>query len=126
MVTALFILVFLTGCANRLSSTIVPAYQNTITPITSIGVTGAGANLAFPAFIEKGYQVKDLGNDSNIGTETAKKESIPFVAIVDPVGAEGSWWDGFFDFSMRVTEVFSGVVVWSATGVNPSDCTKSS
>ena len=115
IVGVVFILILFTGCSNSLSSTITPRYQNTRTYITSIGVTGTGATLAFPAFIEKGYQVKDLGNNSNSAMKEAKRRKIPFLATVDPVGAEGSWWDGVFDFSMRVTDVLSDSVVWSAT-----------
>lgn len=28
----------------------------------------------------------------------------------------GQWWDGFFDFSMRVTETKGDQIVWSAIG----------
>ena len=108
-----FAFFLLPGCGNRLSSTISPTYQDLSTPVSSIGVTGAGANLALPAFVNKGYQVKDLGNDSNVALAKARNRRIPYVAIVDPVGTEGSWWDGFFDFSMRVTKVLTETVVWS-------------
>jgi len=110
---ASLILLLLSGCANRLSSTIAPSYQNSTTPVSSIGVTGQGANLALPAFVKRGYLVKDLGNDSNDALIKAANRNIPYVAIVDPVGTEGSWWDGFFDFSMRVTEVLTESIVWS-------------
>jgi len=82
------ILLLLSGCANRLSSTIAPSHQNSTKPVSSIGVTGPGANLAFPAFIKKGYQVKDLGNDSNAALIKAVNRNIPYVAIAKACGAK--------------------------------------
>ncbi len=105
----------LTGC-NSLRSAINPDYKDTITPIFKLGVTGGGATPASQAFMELGYQVIDLGNDSSKALEASKAQFIPFLATAEPVGTEGSWWDGVFDFTMRVAETGEGVVVWSAIG----------
>lgn len=106
---------FVNGCANQLSTMTSPLYANKVTPVSSIGVTGQGASAASPAFIEHGYNVQDLGADSGTALDSAKSKSIPFVAIVDPIGTSTAWWNGFFNFSMRVTEMPSGSIVWSGT-----------
>lgn len=57
----------------------------------------------------------DLGTDSGAALEAAKARSIPFVAIIDPTETGTAWWNGFYNFSMRVTEVTSGAIIWSGT-----------
>jgi PBP1b-binding outer membrane lipoprotein LpoB len=94
------------GCANRMNAVVAPRYQSKVTPVSSIGVTGQGASVAFPAFAQRGYNVIESSGDSR---------KAPFLATVDAVGTDGAWWDGVFDFSMRVAEVATGHVVWSAT-----------
>jgi len=64
--------------------------------------------------MEAGYDVIDFGSDSASALSTASRRGVSYLAVVEPVGTEGSWWDGFFDFAMRVTETRSGKVVWSA------------
>jgi len=105
----------LTGCANRLKADAAPDYKGKLTPIQQIGITGGGTNAAITAFQAAGYQVIDFGSVTN-AREQAKSEGIQFIASIDSVGTDGSWWDGFFDFSMRVTETQSQQIVWSATG----------
>jgi hypothetical protein len=98
-----------------MQTTLSPKYQAQKTPVEKLGVTGDGASPASQALIRAGYNVVDLGGDSTKALTAAKKRSIPFVAIVAPVGTEGSWWDGFFDYRMRVTRIKTGQVVWSAS-----------
>jgi len=102
------------GCANRLVTTTAPQFQNKTVVVNKIGVTGAGASVAAQAFLEEGYSVVDLGNGAVSALKQAKEDSIPFMATIEPVGTDGSWWDGFFDFAMRVTEIITGSIVWSA------------
>ena len=106
---------FVNGCANQFATTIAPLYSDKVTPVASIGLTGEGVSAASPAFIGLGYNVRDLGIDSPGALEHAKSRSIPFVAIVDPIGTKSAWWNGRFNFSMRVKEVPSGTTVWSGT-----------
>ncbi len=94
--------------------TLNPAYKNRITEVSKLGVTGGGATSGSKAFIEAGYKVVDLGNDSTRALATCREESIQFLAVIEPVGTDGSWWDGFFDFAMRITETEDNVIVWSA------------
>jgi hypothetical protein len=108
-------ILFVNGCANRLNTMISPQFATKITPVSQIGISGGGASPGSAAFVQAGYSVKDLGNDSTSAIAVAKTQNIPFVAIIDQVGTDGSWWDGFFDFSMRVNETASGTIVWSAT-----------
>ena len=103
------------GCANRMNTMVAPAYQGKTTPVPSLGLTGGGASVAFPAFVQKGYKIVDISSTNNDPIEEAKKKSIPFLATVDKVGTDGSSWDGFFDYSLRVTETENGSIVWSAT-----------
>jgi hypothetical protein len=115
LIVPLFLLTLLgSGCANRLSSTTAPAYSRKVTPVSSIGVAGPGASIAFPALIERGYKVQDVGAGSESALELAKTRNIPFVAFVDKAGTDGAWWDGMFDFAMRVTDAKTGDIVWSA------------
>ena len=60
--------------------------------------------------------VVDLGQSTDNPIQYARNDGIPFVAIIEPTGTDGAWWDGMFDFSMRITETEDGTVVWSATG----------
>jgi hypothetical protein len=107
------ICVLMTGCANRLKCDVAPDYVGKSTVVASLGVAGGGASAAIPAFQKAGYQVVDLGDgDDAVGRGAAKQ--IPFVASIDKVGTDGAWWDGFFDFAMRVTDTTSQRVVWSA------------
>ena len=94
---------------------VAPSYQGKITPVTSLGLTGGGAAIAFPAFVQKGYKVVDISSTNTDPIEEAKRKSIPFLATVDKVGTDGSSWDGFFDYSLRVTETENASIVWSAT-----------
>ena len=104
----------LTGCANRLNCVTAPAYRGKTTPVARLGITGHGSTAAIPAFQEAGYRVVDLGSGDR-PLDAASEQGIPFVASVDAVGTDGAWWDGFFDFAMRVTEVAGRSIVWSAT-----------
>ena len=103
-----------TGCGNRMKADVCPDFATKLSPVSKLGITGAGTSAAIPAFQAAGYQVIDLGTESDpIGRAAAKQ--IPFVASVDPVGTDGAWWDGFFDFAMRVTDTGDNRIVWSAT-----------
>ena len=101
------------GC-NSMQTTIAPKYQHKSIEVSSIGLAGAGSSSAFSAFIKHGYKVKELGSGENGVIEKAQEKGIPFVAIINPVGTEGSSWDGVFDYSMRVIHTNSEDVVWSA------------
>ncbi len=103
------------GCANQFAATTSPLYSNKVTPVPSIGLTGEGASAASPAFIELGYNVRDMGVDSIGALDHAKARSIPFVAIVDPIGTSSAWWSGRYNFSMKVKEIPSGTTVWFGT-----------
>lgn len=102
------------GCANKLSSTTSPEFSRKVTPVSSIGVAGPGASIGFPALIERGYKVIDVSGGATGPLEQAKAKGIPFVAFVDKAGTDGAWWDGMFDFAMRVTDATTGAIVWSA------------
>ena len=104
------------GCANTLTSHVPSEYRNRQTEIESIAVTGPGASMAMPAFDEFGYNIVDIGFGNDDPLETAKKLGVPYVAVVDSVDSEGSWWDGFFAFSMRITETIKRKIIWSAQG----------
>jgi hypothetical protein len=108
--------VVLSGCAYQtMSSQVSPIYETKITPVSSLGLTGGGASVAFPAFINKGYKITDMSNFQGDLLEDAKKKSVTYLVTVDSVGTDGAWWDGNFDYSMRATNTESGSVVWSAT-----------
>lgn len=77
-------------------------------------MAGPGASIAFSALIERGYKVQDVSAGAPSSLEQAKAKGIPFVAFVDKAGTDGAWWDGMFDFAMRVTDANSGDIVWSA------------
>ncbi len=102
------------GCANRLKCDVAPDFVGKHTAVARLGITGGGTSAAIPAFQKAGYQVVDLGSGDD-PVERAASKQIPFVASVEKVGTDGAWWDGFFDFSMRVTETQSQKVVWSAS-----------
>jgi hypothetical protein len=104
----------LVGCANRMDSMVAPAYKSKVTPVRLLGITGGGSAVATPAFVGRGYRVVDIPASSTDPLLSAKSKHATYLATVDPVGAEGSWWDGFFDYALRVTEVLSGTIVWSA------------
>jgi len=106
--------VALVGCGNRLKGDVAPDYLGKQTGVSQLGITGGGTSAAIPAFQKAGYKVIDLGTAPDANEKAAAK-NIPFVAAVDAVGTDGAWWDGFFDFSMRVTETKSHQIVWSAT-----------
>ena len=103
------------GCSSLKTHT-APDYRSKITPVAKLGMCGAGASAAVPAFQEVGYLVVDLGQSTDNPIQYARNDGIPFVAIIEPTGTDGAWWDGMFDFSMRITETEDGTVVWSATG----------
>ncbi len=105
----------LSGCVNRINSMTAPTYQAKTTPVSALGITGGGAAVAIPAFVRAGYKVVDTPSSSSDPLSVAKSKNLPFLANIDAVGTEGSWWDGFFDYSMRVTEVENGTIVWSST-----------
>lgn len=104
----------LVGCGNRLNGDVAPEYLGKQTGVSQLGITGGGTSAAIPAFQKAGYRVIDLGTTPD-ASEKAAAKGIPFVAAVDAVGTDGAWWDGFFDFAMRVTETKSHQIVWSAT-----------
>jgi len=109
------LLVPLVGCGNQLKADVAPELLGKSTPVDRIGIAGAGTAAAVPAFQKAGYRVVDLGT-SDDPISSASRGGIPYVASVDRVGTDGAWWDGFFDFSMRVTQTNSKRIVWSATG----------
>jgi hypothetical protein len=94
-------------------STVAPLYQNKISPVEKIGVSGPGASGAVQAFIAKGYSTSDLGAAVDDVIARGRKQGLPFVAIVDSVDTSQAVWDGFYTFSMRVSDTKSGLVVWS-------------
>jgi S1-C subfamily serine protease len=108
-------LLSLVGCGNKLKADLAPDYLGRSTAVERIGIAGAGTAAAVPAFQQAGYRVIDLGTTDD-PIASAAHGGIPFVASVDRVGTDGAWWDGFFDFAMRVTETKSKRIVWSATG----------
>lgn len=117
LLTALLLALVLSsvGCANRLNTMVAPEYESTHTAVSYLGITGQGTSAATPAFIEKGYKIVEISNNNGSPFSYAKSQHIPFVATIDPVGTEGSFWDGFFDFSMHVSRTDTGAIVWSAT-----------
>jgi S1-C subfamily serine protease len=114
LVAGLIFTLALTGCGNRLKADVSPEFAGKRVLVERLGITGEGTAAAIPAFQKAGYSVVDLGSTSAIPSDQ-KPLATPFVAIVDKVGTDGAWWDGFFDFSMRVTETASNKIVWSAT-----------
>ena len=92
------------GCANTLTSHVSLEYKNKQTEIDSIALAGAGASLAASDFDELGYNLVDIGTGKDDPIDRAKNLGISYIAIVAPIDSEGSWWDGFFAFSMRITE----------------------
>ena len=103
------------GCANRLKANTSPDFIGKLTVVDQLGIVGGGTSAAIPAFQKAGYTVVDLGSgDDHLAR--ARSKGIPFVASIDAVGTDGAWWDGFFDFSMRVTETKGDQIVWSAIG----------
>lgn len=110
----LLLTIFMAGCANRMAANVPSEYRDSVTEVESIGLAGQGVSIAFSAFIERGYAVKELGHEDDY-LSAAKRKKIPFIALVDKVGTDGSWWDGFFDYSMRVIETKTESIVWSAS-----------
>jgi hypothetical protein len=106
------IMVVVTGCSNRLESHTSADFVGKQTPVDRIAVGGQGASIAVPAFDRHGYKVVDLGSGNLI--EKAIAQKVRFIATVDPVDSNGAWWDGYFVFSMRVTETIKRLIVWSA------------
>lgn len=102
------------GCGNRLKAQVAPEFVGRKVEVERLGITGEGTAAAIPAFQRAGYVVVDLA-DSSARSDEAKQPAAPFVANVDKVGTDGSWWDGFFDYSMRVTETSTKRIVWSST-----------
>lgn len=111
-------LVLLTGCAsNKYNSTVHPDYLGKKISVESMGICGPGATMAAHAFIAEGYRLTDYGADSSFAVEKAKTTNADFLAIVDPVGTDQAVWSGLFSFGMRVTNLKTGYVVWSANAV---------
>jgi len=108
------VLISVTGCANRLESHTSAEYSGKRTPVDRIAISGKGASIAVPAFDRFGYRVVDLGSTSGDLIEKAVAQKVPFIATIDPVDSDGAWWDGYFVFSMRVTETIKRMIVWSA------------
>ncbi len=117
MKTIVIVLVVISsvGC-SKLKTHVGPDYQGKTTFVDKLGMCGAGASAATPAFQQAGYLVIDLGQTTENPIRTARAQRIPFVAIVEATGTDGAWWDGKFDFSMRISESTNGSIVWSATG----------
>lgn len=116
---AILALIFLAGCAapNKFNSTVHPDYLGQRINVESMGICGPGVTPASHAFIAEGYKIIDYGADSSFAVEKAKAKDIDFLAIVDPVGTEQATWNGFFSYGMRVTNLKTGYVVWSANAV---------
>ena len=72
--------------------------------------------MAASAFDELGYNLVDIGTGKDDPIDRAKNIGISYIAIVAPIDSEGSWWDGFFAFSMRITETVKRKIIWSAQG----------
>lgn len=116
---ALLTLTLLAGCAapNKFNSTVHPEYLGKRISVENMGICGPGVTPASHAFIAEGYKIIDYGADSSFAVEKAKAKDIDFLAIVDPVGTEQATWNGFFSYGMRVTNLKTGYVVWSANAV---------
>lgn len=110
----LLLAIAMTGCSNRLKANVAPEFMGKRVAIESLGITGEGTAAAIPAFQKAGYSVVDLTATTTI-LGSGVKPAVPFIAFVDKVGTDGAWWDGFFDYSMRVTEASTSRIVWSAT-----------
>ncbi len=108
------VILLTSGCAARMNTTVNPDFTNKITQVSALAITGAGGTDAVPSFINKGYKVIDVGQSNN-PIEYAKSKSIPYLVTVDAIGTSHAWWDGIFDYSMRVTDTSDGNIVWSAT-----------
>ena len=115
LIAALIAVAITSGCGTLKAHT-APEYCSKTTPVDKLGMCGAGASAAVPAFQNAGYLVVDLGQTTSNPTADARDIGIPFVAVVEPTGTDGAWWDGMFDFSMRISETANGTVVWSAIG----------
>jgi len=102
------------GCSNRLESHTSAEYSGKRTPVERIAISGKGASIAVSAFDKFGYRVVDLGSTGGDLIEKAIAQKVPFLATIDPVDSDGAWWDGYFVFSMRVTETIKRMIVWSA------------
>ena len=104
------------GCTtSRLKGSVAPAYLEGGTEVSKLGMAGPGASVAVSSFQEVGYRVIDMGDGTSADLMSqARKRKIPFLAHVAPVGTDGAWWDGQFDFSMRISETKTEEVVWSA------------
>lgn len=111
---ALALMAMLAACANRLEAHTSADYQGKQSPVEAIAVTGPGASLAVPAFDQAGYKVIDLGSGGGDPVAAARDQKVGYLATVDSVDSDGAWWDGFFAFSMRVTETLGRKIVWSA------------
>lgn len=112
------------GCATQtMVSTTSPEYKGKINYVEMIGLTGQGASAAFHAFVEQGYRVKEINSGNKDAIVVAREKSIPYIAKIDKVGTDGAWWDGVFDFSMRVVDVINETIVWSANAEYGSGAT---
>jgi len=113
-IVMLTIVIGMTGCGNRMKASVAPEFTGKQTLVDSLGISGDGTAAAIPAFQRAGYSVVDLSTASSVAGADPK-HAVPYIAFVDKVGTDGAWWDGFFDFSMRVTETSTNKIVWSAT-----------
>ena len=67
--------------------------------------------------------VKIINSGNKDAIVVAREKSIPYIAKIDKVGTDGAWWDGVFDFSMRVVDVTNETIVWSANAEYGSGAT---
>jgi hypothetical protein len=111
----LVLLVTLTGCGNKLRSTVAPEFQRRTVPISRIGVGGPGASIASQEFIAAGYKTVDVGTSITEAVAIGRQQGVPFVATVDPIDTSQAVWNGFYSFSMRVSETPGGSIVWSSS-----------
>lgn len=112
----ILILLLLPGCGDSMRSTLAPEHQGRIVAISSIGVAGPGTSLATQEFIAQGYNVHDLGASGIDTVESARRQGLSYVAIVDAVDTSQAVWNGFYSFAMRVSNATTGSIVWSASG----------
>lgn len=109
------IALFLLGGCNQLRATVSPSFQGKTVPVDKIGVGGAGASIAVQEFIGAGYNAAELGAVADDALNKARQLGFPYIAIVDAVDTSQSVWDGFYSFSMRVSDSKTGSIVWSGS-----------
>jgi hypothetical protein len=104
------------GCTtSRLKASVAPGYLDGGTQVSKLGMAGPGASVAVSSFQAVGYRVIDMGDGTSADLMSqARERNVPFLAHVAPVGTDGAWWDGQFDFSMRISDTRTEEIVWSA------------